>query len=112
VGAEQINQAIRELDSVIQQNAASSTEAASVSQALAAQSDQLRGLISYFDLGAGSAKLSKPVAAAPKAKAKAAPKPEASKKAAAATAAEPEGFALDMGPEDLGDEEFDRAKSA
>jgi methyl-accepting chemotaxis protein len=51
IGADQINGAIRELDAVIQQNAAASTEAASVSEALASQSDQLRGVIAFFDLG-------------------------------------------------------------
>ncbi len=51
VGADQINGAIRELDAVIQQNASASTEAASVSESLAAQSDQLRGVISFFTLG-------------------------------------------------------------
>jgi methyl-accepting chemotaxis protein len=51
VGADQINSAIRELDAVIQQNAAAATEAASVSEGLASQSDQLRGVISFFNLG-------------------------------------------------------------
>ena len=51
IGVEQINQAIRELDTVIQQNASASTEAASVSAHLATQSEQLRGVISFFRLG-------------------------------------------------------------
>jgi methyl-accepting chemotaxis protein len=51
VGADQINQAIRELDQVIQQNAGASNEASRVSSELAAQSDELSGLIRYFDLG-------------------------------------------------------------
>ncbi len=50
-GADQINQAIRQLDAVIQSNASAATEAASVSEALASQSEQLHGVISYFDLG-------------------------------------------------------------
>ncbi|PUB16440.1 methyl-accepting chemotaxis protein [Yoonia sediminilitoris] len=112
VGAEQINQAIRELDSVIQQNAASSTEAASVSQALAAQSDQLRGLIAYFDLGSGSPQVSKAVASTPKAIAKPRGKPAPQKKAPPTPEADSEGFALDMGPEELSDDEFNRAQSA
>jgi len=49
-GADQINQAIRQLDSVIQSNAAASTEAASVSQGLAAQSEQLHATIGFFKL--------------------------------------------------------------
>ena len=49
-GADQINQAIRQLDTVIQRNAGASTEAASVSDGLAAQSEQLHGIISFFKL--------------------------------------------------------------
>jgi len=49
-GADQINQAIRQLDVVIQRNSAASTEAASVSQGLASQSEQLHGVISFFKL--------------------------------------------------------------
>ncbi|NBZ86722.1 HAMP domain-containing methyl-accepting chemotaxis protein [Stagnihabitans tardus] len=49
-GADQINQAIRQLDTVIQRNASASTEAASVSDGLAAQSEQLHGIISFFKL--------------------------------------------------------------
>ena len=49
-GADQINQAIRQLDSVIQSNAAASTEAASVSQGLASQSEQLHATIGFFKL--------------------------------------------------------------
>ncbi len=49
-GAEQINDAIRELDTVIQQNASAATEASSTSQELAAQSETLRSVISFFRL--------------------------------------------------------------
>ncbi len=49
-GADQINQAIRQLDTVIQRNSSASTEAASISQGLAAQSEQLHGVISFFKL--------------------------------------------------------------
>lgn len=115
VGAEQINQAIRELDAVIQQNAASSTEAASVSQALAAQSDQLRGLISYFDLGAQSASASSfsshstQTAAAENERQVPIKFSSAARSKKAVKAAEPDGFALDLGPEELADCEFQRA---
>lgn len=51
VGAEQINQAIRELDKVIQQNASAADGSAATSEELATQSDQLREVIGYFDLG-------------------------------------------------------------
>lgn len=50
-GADQINEAIRELDTVIQQNAAASTESASVAENLASQAEQLRGTVSFFQLG-------------------------------------------------------------
>ena len=43
-----INQAIRELDQVIQQNAAAAEEASETSRNLAQQSQQLTGVIAYF----------------------------------------------------------------
>lgn len=55
VGAEQINQAIRELDRVIQQNAAAADESAATSQQLAAQATDLSEVISYFRLSANAA---------------------------------------------------------
>ena len=119
VGADQINLAIRELDAVIQQNAASATEAASVSQSLATQSDQLRGLISYFDLG------SKVAGSAQRATSSYGPSAQAQSSAprAAMTRAQPDrtrpaahaeegGFALDLGPEELSDAEFERHQAA
>jgi len=51
-GASQINQAIRELDQVIQQNAAAAGEASQVSTELAEQSDRLTGRMSFFRLPA------------------------------------------------------------
>ncbi|MCC5986948.1 MAG: HAMP domain-containing protein [Pararhodobacter sp.] len=54
-GADQINEAIRELDAVIQQNAAASTESASVAESLASQAEQLRATVSFFRLGDESA---------------------------------------------------------
>jgi len=50
-GAEQINMAIRELDRVIQQNAAAAEGAASTADALALQSDGLQEMVGYFTLG-------------------------------------------------------------
>lgn len=117
IGADQINQAIRELDSVIQQNASAATEAASVSQALAAQSDQLRALISYFRLaqtGQPAGGTQKASAASPRASAKPAtgkPRPQA-RPAARAEAAAEKGFDLDLGIEELSDAEFERFKAA
>ena len=54
-GADQINEAIRELDAVIQQNASASTESASVAENLASQAEQLRATVSFFRLGDESA---------------------------------------------------------
>ncbi|RJE89192.1 HAMP domain-containing methyl-accepting chemotaxis protein [Paracoccus onubensis] len=65
IGVEQINQAIRELDTVIQQNASASTEAANVSANLATQSEQLRGVISFFRLGNGGSVSLHEMASAP-----------------------------------------------
>ena len=48
IGAEQINEAIRHLDRVIQQNAASAEQAASTSDELANRSANLKTTISYF----------------------------------------------------------------
>ncbi|MEE4209178.1 MAG: methyl-accepting chemotaxis protein, partial [Parvularcula sp.] len=52
IGAEQINQAIRELDNVIQANTASADRSASTSLTLARQAAELTETIDFFDLGA------------------------------------------------------------
>ncbi|PWJ09840.1 methyl-accepting chemotaxis protein [Jannaschia seohaensis] len=51
IGAEQINQAIRELDNVIQANASAADRSATTSQTLARQATQLTDTISFFDTG-------------------------------------------------------------
>ncbi|MBI9105499.1 MAG: methyl-accepting chemotaxis protein [Spirochaetales bacterium] len=51
-GAEQINQAMIQLDQVIQQNAASAEEASSMSEELTGQAEQLREMISFFKMDA------------------------------------------------------------
>jgi methyl-accepting chemotaxis protein len=127
IGADQINSAIRELDAVIQQNAAASTEAASVSEALASQSDQLRGVIAFFDLG-DTAHKSAPRAAAPARRKGAArpartveataPRSEAARRPITATAGprganghangHANGVHIDMGDETLTDADFER----
>ncbi|MBU1168778.1 MAG: HAMP domain-containing protein [Proteobacteria bacterium] len=57
-GADQINQALIELDKVIQQNASSSEEMSATAETLAAQAEQLQRSISYFSLdGAGSVRV-------------------------------------------------------
>ena len=50
IGAQQITDAIRELDNVIQQNTSSSVEAASVSDALASNSAGLETIIATFQI--------------------------------------------------------------
>ncbi|MEM1383002.1 MAG: methyl-accepting chemotaxis protein [Pseudomonadota bacterium] len=54
IGAQQINESIRELDRVIQQNASAADEASATSEGLSSQADDLRGIIRYFDLGDGT----------------------------------------------------------
>jgi methyl-accepting chemotaxis protein len=103
VGADQINQAIRELDQVIQQNAGASNEASRVSSELAAQSDELSGLIRYFDLGKERRRRveARPPLAPPKAQAEA---DDAWRKDAEADRAGSGGLDLDLGS--LPDDEF------
>ncbi|PLX79236.1 MAG: chemotaxis protein [Desulfuromonas sp.] len=54
-GAEQISKGIMQLDTVIQQNASSSEEMASTAEELSSQAEQLAEMISFFDMGDGSA---------------------------------------------------------
>ena len=136
VGADQINQAIRDLDAVIQQNASAATEAASVSHSLATQSDQLRKMISYFDVGAqsdvpaaraGSSSSATPVSeiaaqknvsdsksasAHPRTSIEEPEEPEAQATADVPLAGDREGFELDLGPETISDAEFERMSTA
>ncbi len=51
-GAGQINEAMMQLDQVIQQNAASAEEASAMSEELTAQAEQLREMISFFKMEA------------------------------------------------------------
>ena len=52
IGAEQINQAIRDLDQVIQQNAAAAEETARTSETLTGQSREMTEAVGYFTLAA------------------------------------------------------------
>ncbi|MEM9145387.1 MAG: methyl-accepting chemotaxis protein [Pseudomonadota bacterium] len=131
VGADQINQAIRDLDRIIQQNASTARQAAATSQTLAGRADVLNGVIGYFQVPkvpaaakAAAAAASKPLAAAPanrpKPTASAASKPlpaKAQAKAAVPAKAAPtpaaaggdpdlEGFDLDLEAEDISDDAF------
>lgn len=116
-GADQINMSIRELDAVIQQNAAAATEAASLSDGLAAQARQLRGVISYFRLEEG---IAVPAAGEPRAAPArsrpaapiAVPYQAARHSPGLRALSRPEGKAngvtLDLGAEDLPDTAFER----
>ncbi len=76
VGAEQINGAIRELDKVIQQNAAAADRSAATSQELADQSIELAEVISYFrveEAAGASTRHKRPATGAPAAKSSTAP---------------------------------------
>ena len=112
-GADQINQAIRQLDTVIQRNASASTEAASVSDGLAAQSEQLHGVVSFFRLeeqgthsglrlvNGDAAKSQGGAAVGPASKPRRAP-------AKRPVLASRGGLALDMSAEDVNDADFER----
>lgn len=113
IGVEQINTAIRELDAVIQQNASASTEAASVSDSLATQSEQLRGVISFFRLGEEAANTVRKPAAPVQRNTRSASRPAANDTAspvepAMVVNAKPGGVALDLGGDQFSDADFER----
>ncbi|MGF1445056.1 MAG: methyl-accepting chemotaxis protein [Pikeienuella sp.] len=54
-GAEQINQAIRDLDRIIQRNASAAEEAAATSRQLAGQAEELDRVISFFEVSRDAA---------------------------------------------------------
>lgn len=54
-GAEQVSEALHQLDQVVQQNAAASEEVASTSEELAAQAGQLQQAVAFFQLDGGMA---------------------------------------------------------
>ncbi len=66
IGAEQINQAILQLDKVTQQNSGASEEMAATSEELAGQAEQLQATIGYFHVDAtgSEVRVRKPVATA------------------------------------------------
>ncbi|WP_294328792.1 methyl-accepting chemotaxis protein [uncultured Sphingomonas sp.] len=111
IGAAQINQALQQLDTVTQQNASASEQITSTSEELAGQAEELQQSISFFRVDDGSAKAAKPpaarkpVAAKPKAPARAKPNSVADQQARA------RGFALDLtqGGPDSDDVTFEHA---
>ena len=118
IGADQINEAIQQLDRVTQQNAGASDQMSSTSEELAAQAEELQASISYFkvDVVADSHPVRKLQATAAK-MASVAPtrnngKPTTRKPVAAPTAApKTRGFKLDMetGGPDRDDDHFHQA---
>ncbi len=133
IGAEQINQSIRELDKVVQQNATLASETASISGTLTNQSGQLRTMIAYYRLDANRA--TEVPMTEPKPKSAAKPKPRTQPKAApaarpapgqggAASAQQPHrpqgqggkagpgGFDLDLWSDEIPDSEFEPIRDA
>ena len=116
IGADQINEAIQQLDKVTQQNAGASDQMSSTSEELAAQAEELQASIAYFKveqvaeanpvkrLQATAARMAKP----PASKSSAKPPLRAP---AAAPATKPKGFKLDMetGGPDRDDDHFHEA---
>jgi methyl-accepting chemotaxis protein len=108
IDAEQVNQSIHDLDSVIQQNATAVSQTAEVSENLSAQSSALRRLIAHYTIdgaphAAPSATTERSVEAATPAP-NAPPSPPVAPKAPQSTA---EGFALDLWNEEIPDSEFE-----
>ena len=109
-GADQINQAIRQLDTVIQRNASASTEAASVSEALAEQSEQLHQVIGFFRLDEGglSGEAAKPRATRSAAQPATTPALAPPRRARAVAGARNTGFALDLSEGDVDEADFEK----
>ncbi len=103
-GAEQINQAIRDLDRIIQQNAAAAEQAAATSEELASQAGKLNSVISYFRVDAAPAAEAGPGLPAPAQR----PGPAPTRASAAPAEQDPDvaGFDLDLEAEDLSDEGY------
>ena len=130
MGANQVSMAIQQLDQVIQQNASASEELSATSEELAGQAEQLQESISFFRIGDGqrrpagagtaagtaAAKLhaghiaaGKPAKTARRAPAPArAKQPLYKERNPGASAAAPNGIALNLDGQDAQDAEFDR----
>ncbi|ABW67804.1 methyl-accepting chemotaxis protein [Desulfosudis oleivorans] len=105
-GAAQINQAIGQLDQVVQQNASSAEEVSSTAQALAGQAAQLQESISFFKTEAGGKGWTdgtETPSAGPPEKVETVRKPQIKQPA---TVHRP--VALEMGSTDTTDSEFER----
>ena len=119
IGAAQVNDALQQLDQVIQQNAGASDQMSSTSGELAAQAEKLEASIAYFRTDAEGPAVRRPAPAKPAPKASPAPKSMAAKPAAVRKAGGPrqavpaqqaraKGFALDLakGGPDAADADF------
>ncbi|KAA0700932.1 methyl-accepting chemotaxis protein [Neorhizobium sp. P12A] len=111
IGAAQINEAIRQLDKVTQQNAGASEEMSATSEELAAQAEELQASIAFFKVDTAGHKGGRAAARVTvKAPAALVRKPKTVKPAntVAAQQARVKGYALDlsMGGPDDGDAEF------
>ncbi|MEO0420765.1 MAG: methyl-accepting chemotaxis protein [Pseudomonadota bacterium] len=106
IGAEQINEAMRQMDGVVQQNASASEEVSSVSDALAGQASELQSLLAFFKLDERGRQLASAgsVASAP-APVRAPVAPASRRAAPAAPTGQDDGFAIDL----LSGEEVDDA---
>ena len=112
-GADQINNAINQLNQVTQQNAAASEEMATGSEELSGQADQLRDMITFFNIGENGRTVKRE--SVTRQKAQAAPQKVAAqpKTAKAATqekkaATQKAGVDLNMGADKGGDAEFEK----
>ena len=65
-GAEQINQALIQLDQVVQRNASASEEMASMSEELSGQAEQLQNTVAFFRVDGGNGAADAPRLAAPR----------------------------------------------
>ncbi len=120
IGATQINEALQQLDQVIQQNAGASESISTTSEELAAQAEELQSSIAYFRVSDAPAKrkpVAVAVAAAPRAPAASRPAVRAVGRATpkrnsiADQQARASGFALDLstGGADAEDRDFGEA---
>ena len=105
VGAEQVNDALRQLDTVVQQNASTADQVASISDELASQAAQLNSLIGHFQLGqAAPGEIAAPSTLAVNVESKAKAKGAAHR---AARNARQKGIDIDLGDVPVSDDDFE-----
>nr|WP_255574026.1 methyl-accepting chemotaxis protein [Erythrobacter sp. SCSIO 43205] len=116
IGAAQINEAIQQLDKVIQQNAGASETISTTSEELASQAEELQGSIAFFQLDGLTRQSSAPATKGRAKKAEARPSAPARKSVPSTNSVAEQqeraaGFALDMttGGDDFEDFDFGRA---